>query len=67
MSGQVMGQVVNLRTARKRAQRREADGRASQNRLKHGQSKAELKLAVARAAKDGRDLEGHRLEVGDHE
>jgi hypothetical protein len=62
-----MGQVVNLRTARKRAQRTQADDRAAQNRLKHGQSKAEVMLAAARSAKAGRDLEGHRLEQGDPE
>jgi hypothetical protein len=62
-----MGVVVNLRTARKRAQRTQADDRAAQNRLKHGQSKAEVKLAAARTAKAGRDLEGHRLEQGDPE
>jgi len=62
-----MGQVVNLRTARKRALRQKADERAAENRLKHGQSKAELRLEATRSAKAGRDLDGHRLDQGDHE
>jgi hypothetical protein len=60
-----MGQVVNLRNARKRAARQGADERAAQNRLKHGQAKTELMLEAARSAKAGRDLDGHRLEPGD--
>ena len=57
-----MGQVVNLRTARKQARRRQAAEQAQQGRLKHGRSKAELTLAAARAAKAARDLDGHRVD-----
>jgi hypothetical protein len=62
-----MGQVVNLRTIRKRAVRQQADDRAAENRLKHGQSKTQVMLGAARSAKAGRDLDGHRLDSGDQE
>ena len=57
-----MGQVVNLRTARKRARRLKAAEQAQQNRLKHGRSKADAALASARAAKAERDLDAHRVD-----
>jgi len=57
-----MRQVVNLRIARKRARRLQAAEKAEQSRLKHARSKAELTLSAARAAKAGRDLDGHRVD-----
>jgi hypothetical protein len=60
-----MGDVVNLRKARKFAER-ELDGqRAAANRLKHGRSKAERELTAAREAKSRRNLDQHRIETGD--
>jgi hypothetical protein len=55
-----MAEIVNLRTARKRADRRQAEKRAAENRLSHGRSKSGRKLDDARAAKASRDLEQHR-------
>jgi hypothetical protein len=60
-----MGDVVNLRRARKKAGRRAAEESAAANRLSHGRSKAERKLDTARKEKARRDLERHRIETGD--
>jgi Domain of unknown function (DUF4169) len=60
-----MAETVNLRTARKRAKRRQDDQRAAANRLAYGQSKNERRLAAARQAKADRDLERHRIEIGE--
>ena len=43
-----MGQIVNLRTARKRAKRRQAEQEAARNRLAHGRPKAERTLQRSR-------------------
>ena len=60
-----MGDVVNLRRARKVAKRRHDEQRAAANRLLHGRSKAERKLGTARDTKARRDLDQHRVETGD--
>ncbi len=60
-----MGDVVNLRRARKNAKRQAAERVAAANRLLHGRSKAERDLEAARDAKVGRDLDRHRIETGD--
>jgi hypothetical protein len=60
-----MGDVVNLRRARKNAKRQAAERRAAANRLLHGRSKVERDLEAARDAKAGRDLDRHRIETGD--
>lgn len=57
-----MGELVNLRQARKRRDREERAGEADANRLKHGLSKVEKTLSAARREQDARKLEGHRLE-----
>jgi hypothetical protein len=57
-----MAEVINLRTARKRAQRREKADQAAANRLLHGRSKQQRKLAAARHEKAEQDLERHRLD-----
>jgi hypothetical protein len=61
----VMAEVVNLRTARKRAQRRHVEKRAAENRLSHGRSKPERDLAKALADKADRDLDQHRNKTGE--
>jgi len=57
-----MGEVVNLRRARKRrerdAGRREGDAAAA----KHGRTKAARKAEAAEAEREARRLEGHRRE-----
>ena len=60
-----MGDIVNLRNARKRAERQRAERTASTNRLLHGRSKAERQLEAERKVKARSDLDRHRLETGD--
>jgi len=60
-----MGEIVNLRRARKKAERQLAEQTASANRLRHGRSKSERDLEIKRAAKARRDLDRHRIETGD--
>jgi Domain of unknown function (DUF4169) len=56
-----MADVINLRTARKRAKREQDQAKADANRLAHGQPKTAQKLAAARQTKADRDLEQHRI------
>lgn len=60
-----MAELINLRSARKRARRQEDEARADANRRLHGQPKHVRQLADAERAKAHRDLEGHRIEPGD--
>lgn len=60
-----MGEVVNLRRARKKSERQQAERKAAANRLLHGRSKAERMLDAERNAKSRRDLDRHRIETGD--
>ena len=60
-----MTELVNLRTARKRAKRQQDDLRADANRLAHGQPKHRRKLDAAQQAKASRDPDLHRIDKGD--
>jgi hypothetical protein len=60
-----MGEVVNLRQARKQAKREHDAKQAATNRLRHGRSKADRQLEATRAAKAHRGLDSHRVETGD--
>jgi hypothetical protein len=60
-----MGQIVNLRTARKRALRQEEERRAAASRLAHGRSNTERKLDAARLQKSRHELDAHRIGSGD--
>jgi hypothetical protein len=60
-----MGDIINLRRARKRVQRESAEREASAQRLLHGRSKAQRDLDSKRDAKASRDLERHRIGTGD--
>jgi hypothetical protein len=60
-----MGDLVNLRTARKQAKRRQAEAKAAVHRLAHGRSKAERSLARSRDDKASKSLDQHRIETGD--
>jgi len=62
-----MGNVVNLRTERKRARRRRAEGEAAAHRLAYGTPKADRNLQRARTDKDHRKLDQHRVERGDQQ
>ena len=57
-----MGDIVNLRTARKRKARDDAARYADQNRLLHGRSKAEKSAATSLGERDAAFLDGHRLD-----
>ena len=60
-----MGDVINFRKAHKTAERSLQQKQAASNRLKHGLSKAERNLAVARKAKARHHLDQHRVDTGD--
>jgi hypothetical protein len=60
-----MGDLVNLRDARKKTERKLDQRRAATNRLLYGRSKAERKLETEREAKARRKLDQHRVETGD--
>jgi hypothetical protein len=65
MGEQGMAEIVNLRTARKRAKRQQHDARAAVNRLEHGRSKSERALTKATNDKASQDLGRHRIDTGD--
>ena len=58
-----MGELVNLRRARKDRDRRRREDEAAENRVKFGRSKAEKLTAKAQDALEARRLDGHRLET----
>jgi hypothetical protein len=55
-----MGEIVNLRIARKRAKRRDGETAAAARRLAHGTPKALRQEIDARRDKAARDIDGHR-------
>jgi hypothetical protein len=59
-----MAELVNLRTARKRAQRRRDEACADADRLTHAQPKHLRKLTTAQQEKASRDLDRRRIETG---
>lgn len=63
--GDGMAEVINLRTVRKREKRRRHNQSAHANRLAFAQPKQVRKIEAARQAKAGRDLDRHRVEIGD--
>ena len=60
-----MAEVVNLRTARKRAGKQKAEKRATENRFAHGRPKSDRSLEAARRAKAHHDLDLHRTKTGE--
>jgi hypothetical protein len=60
-----MAEVINLRTARKRASRLQDDARAATNRLAHGQPKNLRDLDAAQREQAQNHLDQHRIEPGD--
>ena len=55
-----MGDVVNLRMARKRKARGEREAQAEQNRITHGVSRAERALTGNTRSLEAARLSGHR-------
>jgi hypothetical protein len=60
-----MAEIVNLRTARKRAKRQLDAEHAVQARASHGMSKAARTLARSEQSKIRRELDEHRIETGE--
>jgi hypothetical protein len=59
-----MGDIVNLRRARKNKARSAAETEAAAKRLQHGQGKAEKKLSKAEQEAAARKLDGHKRDDG---
>ncbi|MPZ58396.1 MAG: DUF4169 family protein [Rhizobiales bacterium] len=60
-----MGDVVNLRAARKNAARRREEARAAENRAVHGRSKADGLREAEQRIRAEKALDQHRIETGD--
>lgn len=60
-----MGEVVNLRLARKRKARAEKEGAADRNRALYGRSKAERERTELESVRSRSFLDGHRRDGGD--
>ena len=60
-----MVEIVNLRQARKRKERRHREITAEENRARFGRSKPEASLEAAQRALDAARLDGHRRDDGD--
>ena len=56
-----MGEIVNLRRARKRKERQREEAVADQNRVVFGRSKAERRLAQSERAIAEANLEARRI------
>lgn len=57
-----MGDIVNLRRARKARERARDEAAAAANRIAHGVAKSESRKARAESDLAGRRLEAHRLD-----
>jgi Domain of unknown function (DUF4169) len=62
-----MGEIVNLRKARKQARKLQEAERAAANRITHGRTKAERTLEATRAEKARRLLDAHKIDPGNGE
>ena len=62
-----LGEIVNLRRARKQRRRDQDDAMAAANRLAHGVGKAAEREARAERQRAERALEGHRREPNGEE
>ena len=60
-----MADIVNLRMARKRAARDNAERMAAEQRLAHGVSKSERNKAAADRDKARQILDQHQIDTGD--
>ncbi|CAN5478327.1 hypothetical protein BH10PSE14_BH10PSE14_14590 [soil metagenome] len=60
-----MGEVINLRGARKARKRADATASADANRARFGRSKAEKQIDAAEAARREKLLDGAQLTAGD--
>lgn len=60
-----MGDLINLRTKRKQAKRRQASEQAAESRLLHGTPKAERAASDALRDQARRNLDQHRIDKGE--
>ncbi|HEY8160970.1 MAG TPA: DUF4169 family protein [Methylocystis sp.] len=60
-----MGEIVNLRRARKDRTRREKEAQAQENRVVFGRTKGERELGDARKRLEAAKLDGHKRERPD--
>jgi hypothetical protein len=60
-----MGDIVNLRMARKQAKRHAAEKKAASNRLAHGRPRIDRAAEQSRREQARKSLDGHRIETGD--
>jgi hypothetical protein len=60
-----MAEIVNLRMARKRADRLLSEKRAAAARVSHGVSKADRMLAKMNQDRIRHELDEHRIETGE--
>jgi hypothetical protein len=60
-----MAELVNLRSARKQAKRRQDEEHARARRIAYGQPKRLRELEAAQKEKADRDLDQHRIDTGD--
>lgn len=58
-----MGDLVNLRRARKDRDRRRREDEAAENRAKFGRTKVEKLTGKAQGELEARRLDGHRLDA----
>ncbi|QGM97638.1 DUF4169 family protein [Methylocystis parvus] len=58
-----MGEIVNLRRARKARDRREKEEAAQANRVAYGRTKAERELNEARKRLEAEKLDAHRRDT----
>ena len=57
------GDVINLKRARKQREKAEDEAKAAANRAKFGMSKAEKLKLRSEAARDEKNLDGHKRET----
>jgi hypothetical protein len=60
-----MAEMINLRQARKRAERQKREQEAEHNRFAHGETKHMRERRDAEAKKAARDLDAHRIGDGE--
>jgi hypothetical protein len=60
-----MGEIINLRRARKEREKRRQEAEAQSNRVAHGRAKSERELSESIARLEVDRFEAHRREYGD--
>ena len=60
-----MGDVVNLKRLKKRAERQRSQQEAATNRARFGRTKSKRSLDERRASRDKQLLDQHRIDGGD--